>query len=436
MWSQQVHKPAGEAPCGAPRPNHLDGLCDGSCHTCHRRDPTTHSGRAAGSSRRCWPGVSARRPSSRRASRGPARVSPQHTALLGDWAIGKTTLLMHWRRLRQHAGDAVVLSMAYPQPPDEFLGRSGRRDRGRARDRLAGAARPRDWSRHRDRRRPPASIRPVSRSRAASCTLRRLVDRARGARSGRRSCFVDDIDLVPDPAMFCCSCGRAPSSSTRPTSAVRLRGGRVAGPVRGRFGRPTSRSCASSSRSRSDRSMPAAADSGDHRAARGDAGPVRRRGRRPRSSSSSGGRPYYLQKLAYYAFDAATNGRVSPGGVRRRVRARLCLGQPGDLRRHGGRRCPRSSARSSVVTSRAAPSRGRQATSRPRRRGVVSRPSATRQALRRLAARGPRRSARRRACAAATRCGIGSSGATWSCRRASRRGPGAALRRAVAARPH
>ena len=47
---------------------------------------------------------------------------PQHIALLGDWAIGKTTLLMHWRRLRQQAGDAVVLSMAYPQPKDEFLG--------------------------------------------------------------------------------------------------------------------------------------------------------------------------------------------------------------------------------------------------------------------------------------------------------------------------
>jgi len=46
---------------------------------------------------------------------------PQHTAPLGEWAIGKTTLLMHWRRLRQQAGDAVVLSMAYPQAADEFL---------------------------------------------------------------------------------------------------------------------------------------------------------------------------------------------------------------------------------------------------------------------------------------------------------------------------
>ena len=46
---------------------------------------------------------------------------PQHTALLGEWAIGKTTLLMHWRRMHQRAGDAVVLSMAYPQSADDFL---------------------------------------------------------------------------------------------------------------------------------------------------------------------------------------------------------------------------------------------------------------------------------------------------------------------------
>jgi len=46
---------------------------------------------------------------------------PQHTALLGEWAIGNTTLLMHLRRLREQAGDAVVLSMAYLQSADEFL---------------------------------------------------------------------------------------------------------------------------------------------------------------------------------------------------------------------------------------------------------------------------------------------------------------------------
>jgi hypothetical protein len=36
---------------------------------------------------------------------------PQHTALLGEWAIGKTTLLLHWRHLPAEADDVVVLSM-------------------------------------------------------------------------------------------------------------------------------------------------------------------------------------------------------------------------------------------------------------------------------------------------------------------------------------
>ncbi|HEX7951274.1 MAG TPA: AAA family ATPase [Candidatus Limnocylindrales bacterium] len=46
---------------------------------------------------------------------------PQHTALLGEWAIGKTTLLMHWRRRLEAAGDRVVLTMAYPQSREDFL---------------------------------------------------------------------------------------------------------------------------------------------------------------------------------------------------------------------------------------------------------------------------------------------------------------------------
>ena len=48
---------------------------------------------------------------------------PQHTALLGEWAIGKTTLLMHWRRRLEEAGDRVVLTMAYPQSGDDFFAR-------------------------------------------------------------------------------------------------------------------------------------------------------------------------------------------------------------------------------------------------------------------------------------------------------------------------
>ena len=46
---------------------------------------------------------------------------PQHTALLGEWAIGKTTLLMHWRRRLQESGDRVVLTMAYPQTRNDLL---------------------------------------------------------------------------------------------------------------------------------------------------------------------------------------------------------------------------------------------------------------------------------------------------------------------------
>jgi len=47
---------------------------------------------------------------------------PQHAALRGEGAIGKTTLLMHWRRRLQDAGDEVVLVMAHPQSRDDVLG--------------------------------------------------------------------------------------------------------------------------------------------------------------------------------------------------------------------------------------------------------------------------------------------------------------------------
>ena len=46
---------------------------------------------------------------------------PRHTALLGEWAIGKTTLLMHWRRRLEALGDRVGLAMAYPQSREDFL---------------------------------------------------------------------------------------------------------------------------------------------------------------------------------------------------------------------------------------------------------------------------------------------------------------------------
>ncbi len=121
---------------------------------------------------------------------------PQHTALLGEWAIGKTTLLMHWRRLRQQAGDAVVLSMAYPQSADEFL---------------AGLVTTIDAELTTDWRRrvevevgldigiADARIRRPSRDpeRDLRAALRRLVERRAGE---ERSVVVllDDVDLLPD----------------------------------------------------------------------------------------------------------------------------------------------------------------------------------------------------------------------------------------------
>ena len=192
-----MHNPAEAAPTGVPRPNHLRKPCDGSCHNCHKRDRRTRSDRAAGSSRRFWPAASTRRRPSRDASSAPGEVSPQHTALLGDWAIGKTTLLMHWRRLRRQAGDAVVLTMAYPLTPDQFLSSlvvaieaelatdwSGRLDLEVGLDLGVADARLRRPARSRDQE--------------LRATMRRLVDQ-RGGDDRAVVVFVDDIDLVSGP---------------------------------------------------------------------------------------------------------------------------------------------------------------------------------------------------------------------------------------------
>ncbi len=122
---------------------------------------------------------------------------PEHTALLGDWAIGKTTLLMHWRRLLRDARDAVVLTMAYPLTPDQFLSSlvvaieaelatdwSGRLDLEVGLDLGVADARLRRPARSRDQE--------------LRATMRRLVDQ-RGGHDRAVVVFVDDIDLVSGP---------------------------------------------------------------------------------------------------------------------------------------------------------------------------------------------------------------------------------------------
>jgi plasmid stabilization system protein ParE len=127
----------------------------------------------------------------------PRQGQPEHTALLGDWAIGKTTLLMHWRRRLRHAGEVVVLTMAYPLTPGQFLSSlvvaieaelatdwSGRLDLEVGLDLGVADARLRRPARSRDQE--------------LRATMRRLVDQ-RGGDDRAVVVFVDDIDLVSGP---------------------------------------------------------------------------------------------------------------------------------------------------------------------------------------------------------------------------------------------
>lgn len=48
--------------------------------------------------------------------------SPRHLAVLGEWAIGKTSLLIHLRRLAQERGALATLSVANPEETQAFIG--------------------------------------------------------------------------------------------------------------------------------------------------------------------------------------------------------------------------------------------------------------------------------------------------------------------------
>jgi len=232
---------------------------------------------------------------------------PQHTALLGEWAIGKTTLLMHWRRLRQQAGDAVVLSMAYPQPADEFL---------------AGLVTAIDaelatgWSRRLDVELgldigiADARIRRASRDpeRELRAALRRLVEHHR--QEGRSVIvMLDDVNLLPmtgDVLLRLRACALELYAADLPFAFLVAASSGLFDAVRSaheplvRFFEPLSLG---------------PLDAAD--ANKAVAGPVEETSVRfdPEVVSEivelAGGRPYYLQKLGYFAFDAAIDGRVT-----------------------------------------------------------------------------------------------------------------------------
>ncbi len=352
-----------------------------------------------------------------RASRGPAQGHPQHTALLGEWAIGKTTLLMHWRRLPgRQAGDAVVLVDGLPAVQGRVPRSAGSGDRGRAR---SGAGRRSSTWRSGS---TSALPRPVSDGRPfrprKSCAARSGAAPHRGD-GHTLVVVVDDVDLVADPRR------RPPAAAGDRPRAVcaRDRDWRSWSPPRrvcsARCAAPTSRSCASSSPSRSGpstrrrpprRSPSPLADTHvtfDGRGRDRDRRAIRRTPVLPTEA-----------RLLRVRRRRRRSGRT--GGVRRRLRAGLRLGEPRDLRCPLGgdvARRPRRSSRSSSASAEAATVRRHRGAgrhdagsgpARPDSRCGDSRPEATSIGW-------------RTGTAAGTRSAIGSSGASWSCRRESRR---------------
>lgn len=307
---------------------------------------------------------------------------PQHTALLGEWAIGKTTMLMHWRRMRQQAGDVVVLSMAYPQSAEEFL---------------AGlvtaidAELATDWPRRLDVELgldigiADARIRRPSRDpeRELRAALRRLVE-DHGHEGRSVIVMLDDVDLLPmtgDVLLRFRACALELYAAELPFAFLVAASSSLFGAVRSaheplvRFFEPLSLGLLDPA----DASMAVI-------------GPVEETPVRfdPEVISEivelAGGRPYYLQKLGYFAFDAATNGRVTRAEFAVAFeRAFASVSQEIFAARWAGM-SPIDRQVVAVVARTMEPRPSGDIEAEAARRGV--RPGAARQSLRRLAAKG------------------------------------------------
>lgn len=307
---------------------------------------------------------------------------PHHTALLGEWAIGKTTLLMHWRRLLRDVGDVAVLSLAYPQPVGEFL--DGVRLAVEA-DRLASTTTPRDVEVGVDLGLANAKVRQTvgQRQDGLRGALTRLA-RHQLDRHALACILVDDIDLLADsreallrlralclelyaddlpislvvaanPSLFA-GVGSAHESLIRFFEPLSL------GPLDERDAILALRIPLRDTGVTFDPSVLADI------------------------ARTSAGRPYYLQKLAYFAFDAAVDQRVGEGEYRIAFeRAFAAVSQE----IFAGRWNALSPSERSIVqllAREAEPRRSGDVEALARRSGIA--PAATRQALRRLASRG------------------------------------------------
>jgi hypothetical protein len=307
---------------------------------------------------------------------------PQHTALLGEWAIGKTTLLMHWRRLRQAAGDAVVLSMAYPQSTDEFLA-----GLVTAIDAELGTA----WPARLDlelgldigiagariRRPAPNSEREL---RAA---LRRLVEHRADV---ERSVVVllDDVDLLPmtgDVLLRLRACALELYAADLPLAFAVAASPGLFSEVRSAH-EPLIRFFEPLSVGPLDHADAARAltESVEDTSVRFDQNVV------AEIVDLAGGRPYYLQKLGYFAFDTAANGRVTQAEFAVAFeRAFASVSQEIFASRWAGM-SPIDRQVVAVVARSMEPRPSGDIEVEASRRGV--RPGAARQSLRRLAAKG------------------------------------------------
>lgn len=306
---------------------------------------------------------------------------PHHTALLGEWAIGKTTLLMHWRQLLHGVGDVATLSLAYPQPVGEFL------DGLRATvDADGGEARTsREVELGVDLGLANAKLRQTRRARPNGLrgSLERFAKRQRDRR--QLACvLIDDVDLLTDSRQALLQlraislelyASDLPIALVVAASQALFAGIGAAHESLIRYYEPLTLGPLDPQDAELAVSVPLR-----------DTGVTFDRSVLADIASASAGRPYYIQKLAYFAFDAQASGRV--GMAEYRVgfeRAFAAVSQEIFAGRWSGL-SPSERAVVRVLANRAEPRRSGEIETLARRVGIA--PAATRQALRRLAARG------------------------------------------------
>ena len=305
---------------------------------------------------------------------------PQHTALLGEWAIGKTTLLMLWRRRLEAAGDRVVLTMAYPQSRDDFLA---------ALTAAVAAETDGGWTAKLDLevgldvglaearlRRPPREVEKELRS-----ALRRAADLGD---HHTLVVMVDDADLVATPGDALLQL-RAISlelySADIAIAFVVSASPGLYGSIRGaheplvRFFEPITLGplgAASAAEAITKPLVGTGVTFDDPVVAE--------------IVELSGGRPYYLQKLAYFAFDAAEAGRVGRSEFTAAFERAFASVSLEIFAARWSTMAPAERQVVSVVASASVARLSGEIEDEAALLGIA--PAATRQALRRLAARG------------------------------------------------